>query len=168
MQRTALQYWVCTRKQSDQPCWLQIASLKWSTPNDPLFSLWIRMWSLLCVASAWFFDICIEGEWRTRGCTCTWVGGCDSGVVIDISSQLHVTCYHLTLIFIVLSDSSRHWHVLLSAGCHCFSCFICHLWNVKGQRWQRIAMRCILYVFFVSFGTSKQVFVGNYVSACLF
>lgn len=132
--------------------WLQITSLKRPTPTSSLFIrcrviFCFHHESELCVAAAWFLISALRVE--NRGGE-----GCDRVLVVHILNQTVQTddgkmvSYMLpsiSLIFIVLSDPCRHLHVLLSAGCHSFSWFICNLWNVEGQRWQRIGMWCILY-----------------------
>lgn len=109
MQRTALQYWVCTQKKN--PINHVITNLKLeiinteSIPlhqfsNDPLFSSWIKTVIVLCVATAWFLISALRESGKLGGFY-THVGGCDSVVVVHISNQavqtdngkLHVTIY---------------------------------------------------------------------------
>lgn len=111
--------------------------------SDLLFSSWIRT---LCRCRM-VFDICIEsGESGGEGCDRVLVVHIlNQTVQTDDGKMVSYMLPSISLIFIVLSDPCRHLHVLLSAGCHSFSWFICNLWNVEGQRWQRIGMWCILY-----------------------
>lgn len=161
MQRTALQYWVCTQKKNNKEIWSiiwsQIVSLKWSTLS-PSLSISSRMIfcfhcesecnSALCGCCMVYFDICIEGEWKTRGFY-TLVGGCDSVAVVYIWNQ------------IIQTDNGKFHVTIYQSNFHCFewliqtsSCLtfswlsffqLVYVQPLEEQRWQRIVMRCIFY-----------------------
>lgn len=112
--------------------------------------------SVLCVAAACFFlfDICIEGEWRTgvgfpqHISGWLWKCACHTLFKTRQSRQIMVSYLlpSISLISIVLSDSSRHRHVLLSAGCHSFSWLNCN--PLKCGRTELTKIRLVMWCAF--------------------
>lgn len=145
MQRTALQYWVCTQKKK---MWLQVASLNDQHRAHPSSSAleWSCVFILnqnvtvLCVASAWFLITAL----RERGGTeivHKWVAS---------SGQISVSYMFVYFsLFWVIHQTSSCLAFLL----HSFIWFICRDRDDKDNNIHLMYFLCS----FVSFGTQTSV-----------